>query len=48
MCDKCKNEVSSKNKCRRCGTVMDKGDNSKFINPNFDANRFEELKKNSR
>lgn len=41
MCDKCKNEVTSENKkCIRCGEPITK---KEFINPNFDASRFEEL-----
>lgn len=42
MCPDCRDEVTSTNKCIRCGKVLTKGED-KFINPNFDADRFERL-----
>ena len=42
MCPECRDEATSTNKCIRCGKVLTK-DEDKFINPNFDANRFERL-----
>jgi hypothetical protein len=42
MCNKCKDEVTSDNKCSRCGTTINKEDT--FINPNFDRSRFDALK----
>lgn len=42
MCPDCRNEATSTNKCIRCGKVLAK-DEDRFINPNFDAHRFEAL-----
>lgn len=42
MCPECRNEATSTNKCIRCGKVLTK-DEDRFINPNFDASRFERL-----
>lgn len=42
MCPDCRNEVTSTHKCIRCGKVLTK-DEDRFINPNFDASRFERL-----
>ena len=42
MCPECRNEATSTNKCIRCGKVLAK-DSERFINPNFDASRFERL-----
>lgn len=42
MCPECRNEATSTNKCIRCGKVLTK-DEGKFINPNFDVDRFERL-----
>lgn len=42
MCPDCKDEVTSTHKCIRCGKVLTKKED-KFINPNFDADRFERL-----
>ena len=42
MCSDCRNEVTSTHKCIKCGKVLTK-DEDKFINPNFDASRFERL-----
>lgn len=44
MCDKCRDEVSSDNKCIRCGKPIDRDDDDEFINPNFDEERFNKLK----
>lgn len=41
MCPECRNEVTSKKKCVKCGKVL--ADEDKFINPNFDASRFDRL-----
>ena len=41
MCQECRDEVTSENKCIRCGKVLAK--KYEFINPNFDQSRFEEL-----
>lgn len=43
MCDKCREDVTSKHKCARCGTPLENQD--KFINPNFDSERFDKLSK---
>lgn len=43
MCDKCKEDATSKNKCIRCGTSLTNHD--KFVNPNFDNSKFERLSK---
>jgi succinate dehydrogenase/fumarate reductase-like Fe-S protein len=42
MCPDCRNEVTSTSKCIRCGKVLSNNENT-FINPNFDASRFERL-----
>lgn len=42
MCPDCRNEVTSTRKCIKCGKVLAK-DEDRFINPNFDASRFERL-----
>lgn len=42
MCPDCRNEVTSTHKCIKCGKVLTK-DEDRFINPNFDADRFERL-----
>ena len=42
MCQNCKDEVTSTDKCIRCGKVL-ANDEEKFINPNFDADKFERL-----
>lgn len=48
MCPDCREEVTSKNKCTRCGKeykpLIDIDDDSSFINPNFDTKRYEKLK----
>lgn len=45
MCPECRNEVTSETKkCIRCGKVLAK---QGFINPNFDASRFEKLSNDS-
>lgn len=41
MCPECRDEAISQKKCIRCGKVL--ADDNKFINPNFDASRFEKL-----
>jgi len=41
MCDKCKTEVTSKDKCIKCGKVL--SSKGAFINPNFDYERFNKL-----
>lgn len=46
MCDDCKHEVTSSKRCSRCGKVIRNKDNGDvFINPNFDADRYEKLSK---
>lgn len=42
MCPDCRNEVTSTHKCIKCGKVLTK-DEDRFVNPNFDASKFEEL-----
>lgn len=42
MCPDCRSEATSTHKCIRCGKVLTK-DEDRFINPNFDASRFERL-----
>lgn len=42
MCPECRSEATSNNKCIRCGKVLT-NDEDKFVNPNFDADRFERL-----
>lgn len=43
MCDQCKHEVSSENRCIRCGKIIDTDPNDNFVNPNFDEDRFKKL-----
>lgn len=42
MCDSCKSEVTSSNKCTRCGKSIVHSES--FINPNFDVDRYNRLK----
>ena len=42
MCPSCRDEATSTRKCIRCGKVLAK-EGDTFINPNFDASKFEEL-----
>lgn len=42
MCPDCRNEATSNNKCIRCGKVL-ADSKDRFVNPNFDADRFERL-----
>ena len=42
MCPECKDEAISGKRCIRCGKVLT-DDNDRFINPNFDRSKFEEL-----
>jgi hypothetical protein len=43
MCQKCIDEVTSDNRCIRCGAIID---TDTFVNPNFDRNRFDQLSGN--
>lgn len=43
MCPECRDEVTSKNRCTRCGKKIpdyDSGDDA-FVNPNFDSSEYE-------
>ena len=41
LCVKCKNEVTSDDKCMRCGKV--RTENDSFVNPNFNYEKFNDL-----
>lgn len=42
MCPTCRDEVTSRHKCSRCGKHI--GDiKQAFVNPNFDKSRFDSL-----
>ena len=41
MCPKCREEVTSKHKCIRCG--KDIIEEESFVNPNFDMDRYNKL-----
>lgn len=41
MCSKCREEVTSDQKCIRCGKDIIEGES--FVNPNFDMDRYNEL-----
>lgn len=44
MCQSCKDEATSKDKCIRCGKVLSTNNKpATFVNPNFDRKRFERL-----
>lgn len=41
MCPDCRDEVTSKNKCTRCGKEMPhNNEDDGFINPNFDEEEY--------
>lgn len=41
MCPDCRDEVTSKNKCTRCGKPIPHfDDNDEFVNPNFDWDEY--------
>lgn len=44
MCPKCREEVTSGNRCIRCGKPIDGSGEESFTNPNFDLDRYERLK----
>lgn len=43
LCPSCQRDVTSAPKCIRCGKPLSKKPRADFINPNFDAERFERL-----
>lgn len=43
MCPECRDEATSNKKCIRCGKVLADNEEDVFINPNFDASKFERL-----
>lgn len=44
MCPDCQEKAMEHNKCSRCGVTLSSA-SDKFVNPNFDPKRFEELSK---
>lgn len=43
LCPSCQHDVTSSPKCIRCGKPISKRAVADFINPNFDADRFDQL-----
>lgn len=40
MCPECREEVTSKNKCIRCGKEIHDSNSDSFVNPNFDYEEY--------
>lgn len=40
MCPECRDEVTSKRKCTRCGKDIPQNDDDGFVNPNFNEEEY--------